>query len=73
LGEIKILCCLDGRGQLYCEHAEGLVSGDHARRHDPLLAAIRSNDPDAAAAIQEHILGFGEQVRRLSPTAAAHS
>jgi DNA-binding GntR family transcriptional regulator len=46
---------------------------DHARRHDPLLAAIRSNDPDAAAAIQEHILGFGEQVRRLSPTAAAHS
>jgi DNA-binding GntR family transcriptional regulator len=41
---------------------------DHARRHDPLLAAIRTGNPDvAAAAIQEHILGVGAQVMRLSP------
>ena len=47
---------------------------DHARRHDPLLAAIRSKDPDAAAAaIREHILGVSEQVRRLSPAEATPS
>ncbi|HLZ10869.1 MAG TPA: GntR family transcriptional regulator [Chloroflexota bacterium] len=45
---------------------------DHARRHDPLLAAIRSGDPDAAAAaIQKHILGVGAQVMRLSPIDSA--
>lgn len=43
---------------------------DHARRHRPLLAAIRSGDPSAAAAaIEEHILGVGAQVmRRLPPS-----
>jgi DNA-binding GntR family transcriptional regulator len=42
---------------------------DHARRHDPLLAAIRGGDPEnAARAIQEHILGVAAQVmRRVLP------
>lgn len=41
---------------------------DHARRHDPLLGAIRDGDPDAAAAaIQEHILGVCAQVMRRLP------
>jgi DNA-binding GntR family transcriptional regulator len=41
---------------------------DHAQRHDPLLAAIRSGDPDQAArAIQEHILGVAAQVMRRAP------
>jgi DNA-binding GntR family transcriptional regulator len=45
---------------------------DHARRHDPLLAAIRTRDPDAAAAaMQEHILGVGAQVMHLSPAESA--
>lgn len=36
---------------------------DHARRHIPLLAAIRSGDVDAAtAAINVHILAVGQQV-----------
>lgn len=45
---------------------------DHAQRHDPLLAAIRSGDPDvAAAAIQDHILGVSLQVRRRLATPPA--
>jgi DNA-binding GntR family transcriptional regulator len=36
---------------------------DHARRHEPLLAAIGHGDPEAAAAaIQDHILGVSAQV-----------
>jgi DNA-binding GntR family transcriptional regulator len=48
---------------------------DHARRHEPLLAAIQSGDPEAAtAAIQEHILGVCAQViRRLSTPATDRS
>jgi DNA-binding GntR family transcriptional regulator len=41
---------------------------DHARRHIPLLAAIRGGDPDAAAAaVQDHILGVCVQVMRRLP------
>jgi DNA-binding GntR family transcriptional regulator len=38
---------------------------DHARRHEPLLAAIRGGDPNQAAqAAQEHILEVANQVMR---------
>jgi DNA-binding GntR family transcriptional regulator len=41
---------------------------DHARRHAPLLSAIRAGDPDlAAAAIQDHILSVCAQVMRRLP------
>jgi DNA-binding GntR family transcriptional regulator len=41
---------------------------DHARRHEPLLAAIRAGDPEAAAtAMAEHILGVSAQVMRRLP------
>ena len=50
------------------------TSVDHARRHEPLLVAIRTGDPEVAtAAIQEHILGVCAQViRRLSISAASN-
>jgi DNA-binding GntR family transcriptional regulator len=42
---------------------------DHARRHEPLLAAIRGGDPDQAAqATQEHILEVANQVMRRAET-----
>ena len=38
---------------------------DHARRHRPLLEALRRGDADAAAAaIHEHIVGVGAEVMR---------